>query len=316
MKRTVIVLIVLVAALALLGCGNGGSASAPAAAAPAAQAAPQVNIAQMAMDYLVNVPGNKHIVQPNDIMDRLLAGEELYLVDIRRADDYNQGHLRGAVNIPWGTPAIYEMIKHLPTDRTVYTYCYTGQTCGQYVPLLHLAGIDARTINLGWNRALSRHDRIAEVTSTTATPIDTGVVNEIPAALNSAIVDYFQEMATRNGTPFANNIVAVDAAKAIFDANDPDVLFICQRRPADFAEAHIPGSVSMPYDETFPDNIASIPSEKRLILYCYTGQGCGQTVAMLRLMGYDAFSLNSGMGTPGTMPVGWKNQGFPVVAAN
>ncbi|MFW5842447.1 MAG: rhodanese-like domain-containing protein [Spirochaetota bacterium] len=317
MKKTLSLLAALIVALMLVGCGGDDSAPAETAEAePEAQSAPEVDVPELAMSYLENIPPNKHIVPPAEVIDLLLAGEEPYILDLRRAEDYEAGHLRGAVNIPWGSSDIYEMMKYLPTDRVVYTYCYTGQTCGQYVTFLHLIGVDARTVNLGWNRALTKHESIDEVTETGTNPIDTSVENDIPAELYSAFVDYFEEMATRNGTPFANNIVAVDAAKAIFDAEDPDVMWIDQRRAEDHTAGHIPGSVSMPYDETFPDNVPLLPADKRLILYCYTGQGCGQTIAMLRLMGYDAFTLNSGMGTPGTMPVGWQNQGYPVASSD
>ena len=48
-------------------------------------------------------------------------------------------------------------------------------------------------------------------------------------------------------------------------------------------------------------------------MYCYTGQTAGQATAALRLLGYDAVSLNGGMGTAANAPSGWANKGFPVV---
>ncbi|MCJ7688748.1 MAG: sulfurtransferase, partial [Clostridiaceae bacterium] len=38
----------------------------------------------------------------------------------------------------------------------------------------------------------------------------------------------------------------------------------------------------------------------------------GQTVAGLKMLGYDAVSLNGGMGTDSNAPSGWANKGFPV----
>jgi len=52
---------------------------------------------------------------------------------------------------------------------------------------------------------------------------------------------------------------------------------------------------------------------KTLIVYCYTGQTAGQAVATLRMLGYDAVSLRGGMGTAANAPLGWSNQGYPVV---
>ena len=53
--------------------------------------------------------------------------------------------------------------------------------------------------------------------------------------------------------------------------------------------------------------------DKTIVVYCYTGQTAGQAVAGLRLMGFDAVSLNAGMGTTANAPAGWANKGFPVV---
>lgn len=52
------------------------------------------------------------------------------------------------------------------------------------------------------------------------------------------------------------------------------------------------------------------PADKRIIVYCYSGQTSGQTVAILRLLGYDAVSLHSGMGVGRTGDRGWANEGF------
>ncbi|HML45567.1 MAG TPA: hypothetical protein PKE04_02305 [Clostridia bacterium] len=47
-------------------------------------------------------------------------------------------------------------------------------------------------------------------------------------------------------------------------------------------------------------------------MYCYTGQTASQTLAILRLLGYDAYNLSGGMGKEGGS--GWLGAGCPVVA--
>jgi len=56
-----------------------------------------------------------------------------------------------------------------------------------------------------------------------------------------------------------------------------------------------------------------LPQDKKLVVYCYTGQTAGQAVAGLRMLGYDAVSLNGGMGTPANEPYGWSNKGYETV---
>ncbi|MBN1686612.1 MAG: rhodanese-like domain-containing protein, partial [Spirochaetales bacterium] len=47
------------------------------------------------------------------------------LIDIRSAADYAKGHLKGAINLPWGTTAMSDNLKYLPHDGQVFVYCYT-----------------------------------------------------------------------------------------------------------------------------------------------------------------------------------------------
>lgn len=58
---------------------------------------------------------------------------------------------------------------------------------------------------------------------------------------------------------------------------------------------------------------AELPTDKPVVVYCYSGQTAGQTVAALRLLGVDAVSLNGGMGVGSNAPLGWVNNDFPVV---
>ena len=73
------------------------------------------------------------------------------------------------------------------------------------------------------------------------------------------------------------------------------------------------GAVNIPFGKDMYSMFASLPADKKLIVYCYTGQTAGQTVAALRLLGYDAVSMNGGMGMPANAPLGWSAKGYPVV---
>lgn len=42
-----------------------------------------------------------------ELVEKVKAEEDILVVDIRSNEDYNKGHLKNAVNIPWG-PAIAE----------------------------------------------------------------------------------------------------------------------------------------------------------------------------------------------------------------
>jgi rhodanese-related sulfurtransferase len=61
------------------------------------------------------------------------------------------------------------------------------------------------------------------------------------------------------------------------------------------------------------EGFSDLPKDKTIVVYCYTGQTAGQTVGILRLLGYDAVSLNGGVGMESNAPLGWANQGFELV---
>lgn len=319
MKTRVFVSIVLLLAL-LMSCGNqeAEQAAAPAqetteSAAPAEET---VSVRDAVEAYFENMPDHIYKVNQAEFLQMVAQGSDMTVIDIRRAEDYAEGHIKGAVNMPWGTPAMYEMLPYIPTDKPVFVNCYSGQTAGQAVALLNIAGIPTRSINLGWNFGLSRVDGMQEFVETTENSLPDTVQTEIPETIMTAYQEYYEMTAEASGTPFASNIVSEDNAKAIHDAGDDDVLFVSIRKPEHYAEAHIEGAINIPFGAGMQENFASLPADKKLIVYCYTGQTAGQTVAGLRMLGYDAVSLKGGMGMAANEPLGWLAKGYPTVASN
>lgn len=324
MKHVRIVMILLLAAF-LFGCGNSQQASAPAApAAPATPAAPVVqetSIRDLVTAYIQGLPNNANYMIPAaDFVKKAIAGEQMLVLDIRRADDYNAGHIKGSVNIPWGTPAMWETLERIPRSGEIYVTCYTGQTAGQAVVLYNLAGVPARSIQYGWNRGISKVEGYQAAVGPDVGQLPTATY-PVAANVMAAYRDYYQSMPTSNDLAarpprVANNILADTDAKLVHDAKDPSVQFVSVRRAADYAAGHIEGAMNMPFGASMVEMIPSLPADKTLIVYCYTGQTSGQTVAALRLLGFNAISLNSGMGNAATAPAGWSNRGYPVVAKN
>jgi rhodanese-related sulfurtransferase len=123
-------------------------------------------IEEAAKAYFENKPENSYIVPIEDVVKKIDASEDIFLLDIRSAKDYELGHLVGAVNIPWG-PEFATSVSNLPSDKPVYLYCVTGQTAGQTVALLNVLGYDATSIKLGWNLGISKMEGIDKYTETT-----------------------------------------------------------------------------------------------------------------------------------------------------
>jgi rhodanese-related sulfurtransferase len=75
------------------------------------------------------------------------------VVDVRARDDYAEGHVPGAINLPmprWDNPRYLE--EHLNKEATLYLYCYTP-TChlaAQAAAKLTAAGFRAVEVEGGW----------------------------------------------------------------------------------------------------------------------------------------------------------------------
>lgn len=62
-----------------------------------------------------------------------------------------------------------------------------------------------------------------------------------------------------------------------------------------YKAGHIPGAIFMPYNVMLkPENLKKLPKDKKLVLYCLTGQTQNLPVVALRALGYDAKVLAFG----------------------
>ena len=75
---------------------------------------------------------------------RQLVESGAFIVDVREADEYEAGHLNGAVNIPLSQ--FRQRIQEIPRDIPVYLHCRTSQR--SYYAYCQLTGAGYRNI---WN---------------------------------------------------------------------------------------------------------------------------------------------------------------------
>ena len=80
------------------------------------------------------------------------AANPPFVIDVRGASEYAEGHVDGAVNIPLGQ--IERQLARIPRDRLVVTYCnmhHRGESRGERAAaLLNKRGVQARVLDGGY----------------------------------------------------------------------------------------------------------------------------------------------------------------------
>ncbi len=271
MKKTLLLLMVAVMSLTLFGCSAGGSMDTTANA------------------YFSEFPGAR-IVTWDDLFAKIDAGEEPFILSIRQSDVYTEGHIKGAYLAAWGTD-LAEKVSMLPTDKPVYVYCYSGQTAGQAIALLNMLGVEAYSVKSGFNYGAMKTEGYEAYVETTA--------NELPdakAKMDKKTLEFVKEY-FNTVKDNKNNIIASADASVLIEAGDVVVVDI--RKAEDYAAAHIEGAVNIPFGKGMEAKFENLPKDKKIVVACYSGQTAGQTVAIMRALGYDAVSLKFGMGANG-----------------
>lgn len=270
-------------------------------------------VTEAAMAYFAEKAADNNMIAQDAFVEKVANGEDLFVLDIRQADVYAAGHVAGAYNAPWGS-AIADSLDFLPDDQPVYVYCYTGQTAGQTVAALQVAGIDAKSVRYGYNLGISKVEGYEAIINTTPVMFGESEGVKFNAEIKAAVADYFNAIGSDEYAP--SNIVSAAKAKTTIDASEGDVVVLSIRQADAYAAGHIAGAVNIPWAAGMQEQFSTLPMDKKILTYCYSGQTAGQAVAILRLLGYDAVSIKSGMGTGVTGASGWMNEGFPVVAGN
>mgnify|MGYP001316447220 CR=1 FL=1 len=296
MKWLPLLLVMALLASLVVGCSSGKQAETQPTNPPVKQEVKTVTIEQVADKYFAEMPDHIYKIPEADLKARVDANDSTMLViDLRKAEDYAKGHIKGAVNIPFGK--VHEYLDKLPADKELIVACYTGQTAGQTVAIMNMYGYNARSLNLGVDAGWVKKNNF---------PLDT-TVNELPANVTPAkpdaniakiLKDYYVNMPEN-----VHKINSADLQKLI--ENGDDIQIVDLRKPEDFAKGHVKNAINIPFGEV-NKNFGKFATNKPVFIYCYTGQTAGQTVAVLNILGIDARSVHAGF------DLGWTAEGFPV----
>ena len=214
--------------------------------------------------------------------------------------DYDDGHIDGAILVPLADIAAWAA-DNLTEDDMVLVTCHTGHLAGHAVLALNLLGYDAYALKFGmaawhsdfdiWSGKTSNdyadlfigEDAPAKPEAGDYPTLDTGETD------GAAILDArVTEMLTAGG----KFITIADLFAA------PDDFFVINYWPE--AEYLDPGHMAGSYQYTplasmhTDADLATLPTDMPIVVYCYTGQHGSQVTAWLNILGYEAYDLKFG----------------------
>jgi LPXTG-motif cell wall-anchored protein len=233
-----------------------------------------------------------------------------FILSVRSAEHYALGHIPGAINIPYKTIAKPENLAKLPKDKQILVYCYTGHTGQIATTILNLLGYNAVNLKfgmMGW----TKNDEV--LATKRFTPDNESFDYALETTVNQATATFpYPTVSTGASGDFEiirtaadnwlNTVAApiVGAAAIFTNLNDGDASnnpFIVSVRSAEhYALGHVPGAIQITLkDFAKAENLAKLPNDKRVVLYCYTGHTGQVATTIAGLLGYDAGNMKYGM---------------------
>jgi rhodanese-related sulfurtransferase len=236
-----------------------------------------------------------------DELNELLGGYIL-IIDIRGSKSFAQGHIPGAVNVNLAT-----LINYMEDEVNVDDYdkivlvCHSGQTSGLASAVLRMMGYNTvYSLKWGmssWNKKFAESKWLARETD--------NYVNQLETAPNpKAAPGDFPEISTGYTEPKeilkeqALRLLAKGFGKVAIKSDDvwanPSAYYIVNIMPGEAYNAgHIPGAVQYNFKASFglDQALNTLPKDKPVLVYCFSGQGAARVVAYLRILGYDAYTL-------------------------
>lgn len=266
----------------------------PLEGAPAAAA---FNLDMAVADYLKAQPDTFGALRVADLAAELKAKPELFLLDVRTADEFAEGHLANALNVP-----LYDVLKNLDKlpglDTEIVVYCGSGHRSALVMSALQMLGYkNVRSLLTGvggWKQA-----ELALVTEPAAA-LKAGTAPAVNAELLKLLDAYIS--AIPKGY---NAIKPADLSVALAETKP---LLIDVRGDSEWGGGRIEGAVHIPLRD-LAVRMSELPADKAAAIVLYDNPTHRSSMAMviLGLKGYTNVKvLGGGFGA-------WQKANLPVV---
>ncbi len=238
------------------------------------------------------------IVSADEVYENL---SDYLVIDLRNADEYSKGHINGALNVE-----LEKLVEYMNNKVAANAYkkvvitCHSGQSASFAAGILRTIGYNnVYSMKYGMNSWSNEYPNkwVANVSSKLSNNLETkdnpkGKSVKLPVIksekqLASAILKERAITVLNKGWKAAT--IRVDDVTA-----NPDKYYIISYWPkARYNSGHLKGAIQYTpkKDLRMDASLNTLPTNKTIVVYCYTGQVSAYTVAYLRTLGYDAKTM-------------------------
>jgi rhodanese-related sulfurtransferase len=232
-------------------------------------------------------------------------GKNILIVDLRSAKQYSEGHIKSAVSKKFEElPSYFETgIKPFEYDKIIIV-SEDGQIACYATCLLRLMGYgNVYAMRWGmsaWSNRYAREGWLKGLSGKYEANLE-NMTNERPSSLSmpelkTGLLTGPEIVTARFRKLFEEGTTAILITADEVFSNPQKYYIINLERKDKYEDGHIPGSVRYKPEATlgFIEEMASIPFDKPVVVYCGTGHNSGFATAYLRLLGYNAHTLKYG----------------------
>lgn len=247
-------------------------------------------------DYVASLPDTFGALRTADFKAELEGDAELTIVDVRTADEYTEGHVAGAFNIP-----LNELTDHLNLlpnlDANIVIYCGSGHRSAIAMSALQMLGYtNVRSVLSGANSFEAAE--IALVTEPVT--VEEGTAPEIEPNLFAAVDTYIKSI------PQGYWVVRAPDLNVELAENAPAIIDV--RTAGEWDNGRIEGATHFPLRDFMVD-LTALPADKTAPIVVYDNPTHRSSIALtlLKMLGYENVRvLGGGSGA-------WTTAGFELV---
>jgi len=227
---------------------------------------------------------NKHLISAEALLRKIKNKEESIIIDVRRTNEYQKGHIPGALNV-WRPMYVNEELEYrgmiAPKEKVQVLLSNLGVSAGQNVIIYdkRYGHTNTMILNGGLTNWLKKGYPVSR---------------EVP---NAASTEF-------NFKGEVSNEMYADLEDVKAAIDDSDIILLDVRSDDEFNGGHIPGSIHLEWINSV--NIDSdkklksleelkeifiskgITADKKIITYCHTGVRAAQSAFVLKeLLGFE-----------------------------